>query len=98
MDSKQLKRQAITIINQLTAEKLAVALDHLSNLQCKDSLNASQDFKADSKKLSSLHHSNTVEEHNNINQEDPILTLLGTVKLDVENISDRHYEMIEDAL
>ena len=98
MDSNKLKQQAIAIINQLTAEKLAAVVDYLSIIQGKETLNASHELKTDAEIRKSPRRGPKVEVHKSENSEDSLLRLLGTLKFDEENISDRHDEIIGDVL
>lgn len=98
MDDIKLKEQAIKIIKQLPTEKLGDAIDYLSYLQNKEILNASHELNTDIEGRKSSYTGTKVEEHKSKNSEDPLLGLLGTLKFDEENISDRHDELIEDVL
>lgn len=98
MDNIKLKEQAIKIIKQLPTEKLGDVIDYLSYLQNKEVLNASHELDTDLEGRKSSRTVTKVEEHKSKNSEDPLLLLLGTLKLDEENISDRHDELIGDVL
>jgi hypothetical protein len=98
MDNIKLKEQAIKIIKQLPTEKLGDAIDYLSYLQNKEILNASHELNTVIEGRKSSHTGTKVEVHKSKNSEDPLLGLLGTLKFDEENISDRHDELIEDVL
>ena len=98
MDSIKLKQHAIEIIKQLSTEKLEAAFNYLSYLQNEEILNTSQELKTDAEIRKSPRRETKVEEHKGKNSEDPLLALLGTLKCDEENISDRHDEIIGDAL
>lgn len=98
MDSINLQQQAIAIIKQLSKEKLEAAFNYLSYLQAKEILNTSHELKTDVEIRKSPRRGIKVEEHKCKNNEDPLLALLGTLKCDEENISDRHDEIIGDVL
>ncbi len=98
MDSLKLKQHAIEIIKQLSTEKLEDAFDYLSYLHAKEISNVSHELKIDTEIRKSPRRSIKVEEHKSENSKDPLLALLGTLKCDEENISDRHDEIIGDAL
>ena len=98
MDNIKLKQHAIEIIKQLPAEKLEDAIDYLSYLQDKEILNASHGLNIGVEERKSSHRGTKVEEHKSKNSEDPLLVLLGTLKFEEENISDRHDELIGDVL
>ena len=82
MKNIELKQQAIAYIEQLSPEKLEAALDYLAALQDSDLWAAEVES----------------EELKNSDKADPLLTLAGTLECDEENISDRHDELIGDAL
>ena len=98
MDSINLQQQAIAIIKQLSKEKLEAAFNYLSYLQDKEILNTSHELKTDAEIRKSPCRGTKVEVHKSENSEDSLLRLLGTLKFDEENISDRHDEIIGDVL
>ncbi len=82
MKNAELKQQAITYIEQLSTEKLEIALNYLAALRNSDlwAAEAESEKQGSSDKVVLL------------------LALAGTLECNEENISDRHDELIGDGL
>ena len=82
MKNVELKQQAIAYIEQLSTEKLEIALNYLVALRKSDLwvVEGGSEKQESSDKAT------------------PLLALAGTLKCDEDNISDRHDELIGDGL